>query len=79
MILYAALRDACRELQEVSAIYVHYCFYRQSISQERVLQKIVDEALVQSATIFLHFRSNISKGTLRLMRYNDASGHRYSV
>ena len=36
-------------LQEVSAIYVHYCFYRHSISQQHVLQKIVDKALAQSA------------------------------
>ena len=49
MILYAALRDASRGLQEISEIYVHYCFYRHSISQERVLHKFVDEALAQAA------------------------------
>ena len=64
MILYAALPDAFRGLQEASAIYARYCFYRHSISQERVLQKIVDEAVAQSATIVLHFRSNTSKGVL---------------
>ena len=79
MILYAALRDASRGLQEISAIYVHYSFYRNSISQERVLQKIVYEALAQSATIVLHFWSNTSKGVLRLMRGITTSGHRYSV
>ena len=79
MILYSALRDASRGLQEISAIYVHYCFYRHSISQERILQKIVDEALAQSATIVLHFRLNTSKGILRLMRGITTSGHRYSV
>ena len=79
MILYVALRDDSRGLPEASAIYVHYSFYRHSISQERVLQKIVDEALVQSATIVLHFRSNTSKGVLRLMRGITTSGHRYSV
>ena len=79
MILYAALRDASRGLQEVSAIYAHYCFYGHSISQERVLQKIVDEALAQSVRIVLHFRWNTSKGIPRLMRGITTSGHRYSV
>ena len=79
MILYVALRDASRGLQELSAIYVHYCFYRHSISQERILHKFVDEALAQSAKIVLNFRSNTSKGVLRLMRGITTSGHRYSV